>query len=210
MASENDLLRAVLDDPAADAPRLAYADWLAAGGEPGRARAIRAQLEADGMSADSGFAQELGGLGSRDISACAAILGLGRSAWRSGYAARLHWRRGFVDRVELPAAAFLAHAAALFAAHPIVAVRLADKRPARSEGAGGYAWSERPSAWAGGRPVTAWRKQRATEGASDLAAELFAAGLRRTGFESADQADDAVSAACVRYGRRLAGLVPLA
>jgi uncharacterized protein (TIGR02996 family) len=213
MTSEHDLLRAVLDDPAADAPRLAFADWLAAsGGEPGRAQVIREHLATDGPSAEGGFTQELGGVGSRDISGSEAVLGLGRSAWRAGYAAHLHWHRGFVDRVELPAAAFFAHAADLFTAHPIVAVRLTDKLPSRSdEGTGAYSWGECPPTPAGWR---AWHRpgkgRRDTERVSDLASELFAAGLPRAGFATAGQADDALSAVCVAYGRRLAHLRPLA
>lgn len=41
----------------------------------------------------------------------------------------LGFRRGFVCSVALPCAAFLAHALALFAAHPITEVRLTDRRP---------------------------------------------------------------------------------
>ena len=39
------LFRAILDDPDDDAPRLAFADWLAANGQPDRAEWIRASCE---------------------------------------------------------------------------------------------------------------------------------------------------------------------
>jgi uncharacterized protein (TIGR02996 family) len=44
--SDNDvLLRAILDDPDDDAPRLVYADWLEEHGEAERAEFIRVQVE---------------------------------------------------------------------------------------------------------------------------------------------------------------------
>ena len=39
------LVRAVLESPFDDAPRLVYADWLEENGRPGRAEFIRAQVE---------------------------------------------------------------------------------------------------------------------------------------------------------------------
>jgi hypothetical protein len=75
---------------------------------------------------------------------------LARSAWRGGYTALLGWSRGFVTRVEQPAAAFFIHAADLFAVQPIVGVRLTDKHPAKSEGLEEYTWRECP-------PSPGWR-----------------------------------------------------
>ena len=212
MTGERDLNRAVLDNLDDDAPPLAGAGLRAAAGtDPGRVRSIRESVDDAGPLAADEFTQEVGGLGSRDA-ACEAIRRLGRSAWRAGYAARLHWRQGFVHGVELPAAAFLAHAADLFAAHPIVRVRLTDKQASRSpDVTGAYVWGECPPVPVG---LPAWRRSgnrvRAADRASDVAAELFAAGLPRAGFETANQADDALSAACVAYGCQLAGLAPLA
>src|SRR5205814_2112647 len=45
---EHALLAAIVADPADDAARLAYADWLDEHGRPERAEFIRAQVEADG------------------------------------------------------------------------------------------------------------------------------------------------------------------
>ena len=211
MASEYELIRAVLADPAAARPRLAYAEWLAADGrDPGRACVIR-QAGAGDVEAVAGHTQELGGPGSA-AAGPGAVMRLGRSAWRAGYAARLHWSRGFVHEVELPAAAFLAHAADLFAAHPIARVRLTDKLASRpADGAGDYSWRECPPTQVG---VLVWRRpgsrRPVTRRASEVAPELFAAGLPRDGFQTAGAADDALSAACVAYGRQLAGQSPRA
>lgn len=39
------------------------------------------------------------------------------------------WERGFIFSIELPCAAFLEHAEAIFRAHPVTSVRLSDRRP---------------------------------------------------------------------------------
>src|SRR3954465_1671476 len=44
-STEPDLLSAVLAEPDDDAPRLAYADWLADNGQPERAEFVRLQIE---------------------------------------------------------------------------------------------------------------------------------------------------------------------
>ena len=49
MTAENSFLRAVIESPDDDAPRLIYADWLDDHGDPERADFIRVQaLDKDG------------------------------------------------------------------------------------------------------------------------------------------------------------------
>lgn len=186
-----DLLRAVLERPSLDAPRAAYA----------------AYARAEGCETPSGeFSQVIGGLSPGVVGEGLAVTALARSAWRSGYTARAGWRGGFIEQLDLPIAAFLAHAAELFAAHPITHVRLADKRARPTGTAGGVQWTRAlvvPVRSGALHPVGA---RAAVQSPSDLPPELFAAGLTWAVIDTAGQADEALSAACVAFGRRLAGL----
>lgn len=100
-------LRAVLDDPDADAPRLAFAEWVDAV-DPARAAFIRAQLSgdptADGLMAQHGprWAEEFAPWGARDFL----------------------WRRGFVEGMSLTGRSFINLGAALLDRTPLREVRL--------------------------------------------------------------------------------------
>ena len=148
----------------------------------------------------------------------------------------LIWRRGFAERVELVTAAFIggpcgrcaiwldrgmpadAHCPAcrgagrapgvagpLFAGHPVAAVNLTNKRPYHG-GEGTYDW------W----PDTVSATPEDPE--SDLPEAIFRLMPGRKVFSNghhicmeyatAAAAHAALSAACVKYGRRLAGLAP--
>jgi hypothetical protein len=187
--------RAVLDDPTSDAPRAAYAAWARTAGQEGPA---------------GEFWQEIGLLCPELPGEQPAVARLARSARRRGYTARAHWRGGFVDAVELPAASFLFHAADLFAAHPIAQVRLADKEARPAGPAGGVAWTPTPAAATARYAFQRLGARRGADRPSDLPPELFAAGLPAAPFDTTARADEALSAACVAHGRRLAGLPPLA
>lgn len=116
-------------------------------------------------------------------------------------------RRGFLDELRLPLPAFLAHAGAVFRAHPVTAVRLTCRRPNSPHPDGPFWWQYDPDigpnnpAWLppevfGRLPgeKRAWRTHR------------FEAGeVVRTRAE----ADDQLSVASVGLGRTLAGLPPL-
>jgi uncharacterized protein (TIGR02996 family) len=125
---------AVLAQPEADEPRLVYADWLEERGEP-RGEFIRVQVELAGLPhcAAPGGWFECGGcrpcqfrsreaelLAAHDEEWSTADLGglSGGAAWPHTY------RRGFLERLELSAAEWLAHAAALLAAVPLREVGL--------------------------------------------------------------------------------------
>jgi hypothetical protein len=99
-------------------------------------------------------------------------------------------RRGFVESVEFTTADFLAHAARLFAAHPITRVTLTDRRPDDL----GYGWG--------------WWLDTGEHDEVPEVAECFQAdpeGMRLVYPTEAD-ALKALSLACVHYGRQLAGL----
>jgi uncharacterized protein (TIGR02996 family) len=112
-------------------------------------------------------------------------------------------RRGFVAEVRLPCAAFLDRAAALFAAHPVVRVRLTDREPLhiRTD-----LWG-----WYSERELTRAHLQ------SNLPHELFelldgddksvrTEVGRRYQARDAGPLMDALSAAAVAFGRAKAGL----
>ena len=117
------------------------------------------------------------------------------------------YRRGFVNSVALTLADFDRHAAALFAAAPITSVRLTDRDPVlRYEG---VCWTV---AFGRGtieecrhpheipRTLARTLKVRDFDGSSlgNVAA-----------FRHRENADAWLSAACVAYGRSLAGLPPI-
>lgn len=116
-------------------------------------------------------------------------------------------RRGFVAEVSCPAAAFVEHAAALFAAHPVERVTLTDRKPGvrflLSNGFdnGGWIWgrasdySPTPAAWPHHLPKPLW--------------EVMAARGAEGPFADQQLALDALARVCVAYGRHLAGLPAL-
>lgn len=110
------------------------------------------------------------------------------------------WRRGFIERIELPLAAFMAHAADLFSRHPVIRdVRLSDREPGEQRYYSGHGWY-----WYGRElaniviepddlPPAIYRW---------LTAPMQADGFR--GYPTPELAHAALSAACCRYGRSLA------
>jgi uncharacterized protein (TIGR02996 family) len=118
-------------------------------------------------------------------------------------------RRGFVESITLPLAAFQGHAAALFAAQPITAVRLGDREP-RENGLREKPWFWVTTADFGDEPNHLPRDLRPLPGCAWM--DLGPAPQWDTQghyYSSADAAHAALSAACVRRGRLLAGLPPL-
>jgi hypothetical protein len=106
-------------------------------------------------------------------------------------AARCDLEGGLVARVELPLATFRATAAGLFAAHPVTSVGLSDRRPAMFPGGRWYWFFEAD----------------APHGPHDLPMELCPDGIEHFDvYRTEEQAQAAVSAWCVKHGRRLAGL----
>lgn len=146
MTRDDSLLRAILDAPDDDLPRLIYADWLDEHGEPARAEFIRVQCElahcsrcgGDGTAHGTDRPFEWSGPASYPgvCPGCAALrrrereLLDGQHCNARGCTNRLAWAapvsawtttfvRGFVSTVRLPAADFLTHADAILDACPI-------------------------------------------------------------------------------------------
>lgn len=141
------LLRAVLDDPADDSVRLAYADALEEAGDLARSEFIRVQVALDPLrcwgngtlgeplnDAEVAELRRYNTLRRRER----ALFAAHGAAWfgptgcltppnererQSGGEFRVV-RRGFVARGALPAAAWLAHADQILAAHPVTEVVL--------------------------------------------------------------------------------------
>jgi uncharacterized protein (TIGR02996 family) len=123
------LLRAVIDEPADDLPRLAYADWLEETGRPEwaeRPEYIRLMLRhprrADHVEYWRGNAA-----GSPVLQWPDSVYAL----TGGNPAPEPAWRRGFVAGLRCTLAEWLAHGPALAAAHPLQEVRLSDRQPAR-------------------------------------------------------------------------------
>jgi uncharacterized protein (TIGR02996 family) len=113
-------IQAIRDEPGNDLPRLVYADFLEDQGQSARAEFIRVQCELTSGVRDRGRRLEL-------LRRLRALVVDHRGEWLGDLAAWAPdsiFERGFVDRVSLPAEAFLEHAAALFIAHPISRVAL--------------------------------------------------------------------------------------
>lgn len=220
MTEGDALIRSVLADPADDAPRLIYADWLEERGRAEDAEFIRVQIELARRGFDGGLhTDEQGHLRHApphiaDLTARQLELwadGFGRpdlpatmSNWSaypmSTLGTQLRVRRGFVERVTCQTDEFLGVAGSLFARQPVTEVRLADRvlpfmRPAGPEFRGGFRWLIRP---ADAEHLTGfWLPEGIAEHLNEVGTGLY---------RSADEAEAALSRACVRYGRAAVGL----
>src|SRR4051794_19333399 len=121
--TEESLLAAVLAAPDADAPRLAYADWMAKHGQPERAEFIRLQVE----RARRPF-RDLERLypGERER----ALLAAHGEAWLAPLPERVRpcvtFERGFPARAQCEIIDFLAWDDALWQVAPLTVVHLVD------------------------------------------------------------------------------------
>lgn len=110
------LYQAILEQPADDALRSIYADWLEDHGDPERAEFIRAQIELSRLPADSPRHPELAAQQER-------LLKANRKRWTAGLPpwAREHarFRRGFVAEVSGTIADWVADGARLFELAPL-------------------------------------------------------------------------------------------
>ena len=113
-----------------------------------------------------------------------------------------HWcggvlRRGFVDEIRLPLAAFLEQVAGVFAAHPVTAVVLTDREPVqRATGRWSWEW-DRDAA----EPI-GWNRV-----LYGLAMESDPYGVMA--WPTPEDARRVLSGYLVNCGRKLAGLSPL-
>ena len=135
------LLRAVVERPADDAPRLVYADWLDDHGDPAWAEFIRLQVAAAGEpclnpeALRGGRCDDPGCRGCRQFRDRAAELGstpgFAAGAWGDWEPpiAGVWYERGFIEEVSVVAERFVEAAGRLFAVQPIRGVRLSGRMP---------------------------------------------------------------------------------
>lgn len=202
------LFRAILTDPADDAPRLVYADWLEADAPPGerdpaRAEFIRVQCEITAILDLVRLDRE----SPTDTRRLHALRARQADLWpragepmlrlAGGAANQLEIHRGFIFSFRGPLASWLAVGPALVARHPVTLVRVTDRRPVPASG--GYVW------------------RRGHEYASSVPAPVFAwlvgthwPNDRSRMLVTEEDAFASLSRACATYARRLAGLPPLA
>jgi uncharacterized protein (TIGR02996 family) len=110
------------------------------------------------------------------------------------------FRRGFIEKVEMWTADFLAHAPTLFAAHPVERVVLTDREPTHDV-VGWHYWTR----GAGSLAVDATRRYALPQTIYDNLGDYPDSG---DGMRTAAACNAALSAACVLFGRKAAGLPP--
>jgi uncharacterized protein (TIGR02996 family) len=127
-------LRAVLEAPDDDTPRLIYADWLQENGDPERGEFIQVQCQLARPDLEEPRRLLLG-------ERAGELLAKNRQAWLAalpGFLGRMQpeFRRGFVESVTTTVKPFVRHAEKLFAAAPVRAAHFLPARPGRREHAG--------------------------------------------------------------------------
>jgi len=207
------LLRAILADPADDTARLAYSDALEEEGQDRLANFVRRQMVGEPVTPALMALIPFEGILECQPHQTVRVAEARQATVTAPSGAALVWRRGFVVEVSCTAADFVEHAAALFSAHPVERVTLTDKRPCRAGMTDMPEWTwfvedvasdpidepiearlpgclfdmlDRRDAFSWSRPLVSWVPYRTRQSALD-----------------------ALSRACVAYGRRLAGLPAL-
>jgi uncharacterized protein (TIGR02996 family) len=181
---EDDLLWAVLERPWDDAPRLAYADLLMERGDP-NGEMIRGAVLVGGVV--------------RGVDTARGITG--SPCW--GF-----WSRGFCQEIVITIRHFSDSHRFLFERYPIVDVRVDDMAPHREDmGGGNTLWEWCRWGWRGEFNETCSVPQKLF----DLlpGGENVLARDRRAVYFTREAARDALSRACVEFGRQAVGLPPL-
>lgn len=196
------LLRHVLEAPGDDVPRLVYADWLEDNGQPERSEFIRVQVELEKLRQMTGSEPDYNPYRLWALIDAESRYDYERGVWLHqswpGWpmSSSCCWSRGFVSRIELPAADFTeANARALFSCQPITEVVLAGKRPVQ---VGDGRWQWFCENWAPdpiNLPYHLWQMVNPMQ-----------PGAVFGEWPTEPLALAALSAACVRWGRGLAGL----
>ena len=210
------ILRGICEEPQSDVRRLVAADWLDDRG--GRAGEIQARFIRDQIANVVVRSVPLS-----TLVAVESVLGCQpcqcRNLGRKGVAlvtgaggTELVYRRGFVSEVRCTQAAFLEHAAAIFAEQPVTAVVLTDRHI--------QPFSGLQYVWPGGCWMRDQTRHTGADPSCELADPLFErlrhsmSRLHRNMAEYVHVDANAtalrdLSRACVAFGRHRAGLSPL-
>ena len=206
MTEREALLAAVLDDPADEAARLVYADWLeeyGGGDDATRARLIRLTAEPRRVSVcENGVLQSAAFM--REPALNRLVIALAREVL-GDRTCHLTLRRGFFEEIECHRLRdWIAGGEAAVARHPLARVALRDRKP--------------PSAGAVNRHAVVWFRH------EDAIGDVYGNGMadvlpqalydRLTGhtdempripaykvFESTEAAEGALSRACLAWAR---------
>jgi uncharacterized protein (TIGR02996 family) len=200
MSDRDARMRAILEAPADDAPRLAFADWCEESGLLKWAKMIRHQVK---FPSPVTAPPPIGLTVKFSDGVLAGRCVLGEELVPFGVTC-IVLRRGFIESIEAPCETLLKHAEAIFAAHPVTAVKLWDRAPLRVVEGG-----VEVSAWCGGGD---WENP-----GGHLPPELFEFlprqvetdfGRRRgrRHYDNDEEALSALSAASVAFGRAKAEL----
>ena len=186
MSDREALMRAILEAPDDDAPRLIFADWLEENGWYWDATHLRQRVALPRTEELQIRAALLRGLHPLEP----------MPEWTRMLLGRAVVSRGFVQGVELEPMTFLEIAADLFAFQPVTQVQLIGARPKRDF----WAWT-----WEWGLAAA-----RDLPASHVLPKPIHDSLDRTTGprWPTEEAAELELSRACVRYGRRLAGLPP--
>lgn len=120
MTIEQAFLKDIVEHPDDDGPRLVYADWCDDHGDPDRAAFVRAQCRLHAMGR---FDPERYDLEAAELD----LLAKHEKKWKKPLAkitARCELARGFIEKVALPEAKFIAVWEDLFARAPVRALRV--------------------------------------------------------------------------------------
>ena len=203
------ILRRILEEPDEDTHRLVFADWLEENGEPERAEFIRltvdlARRERAGEEVDGGSPEAEREIQLWEHRAVYDSLCAGLPPDALPLELLRNTSRGFVSEIHLPTAAFLEHAATIFRAHPVTRVVLKDRKPA-----GGVLWYGAKDLAHAGPHDRHWIPHKIASLMPENRIYLQNAGFRHYRFDTEAETLDALSTACVAYGRSEVGLPPL-
>ena len=211
------LLRAILEDPFDDDRRLVYADWLEEAGDNERAEFIRVQIylaKLTGTVLRDRAEQKKYSLSVRRENEL--LNGPSPIFWGNDIPLPTSprndckdwgatWRRGFISGIKTKCAWFMDHAEEFFRNQPIIEVKLTDKMPSPSQLTDNYrtpfVWEERGDldpALPHVLPTPLFQAMKEIAGAGTFTVRLMS--------HNEPDAYAYLSAACVHYGRQLAGL----
>jgi uncharacterized protein (TIGR02996 family) len=182
--AERRLLDAVLADPDADAPRLAYADWAERQGDVARANLIREQIRGGRGLTPINADQARRNVPSADLRSSASICG--STAFAAFGAKDLVVRRGFVEGMSVSGRAFISLGGELLRLTPLREVRLVAVQPYMGELAHCPHLAKL-------RRLDLFGNRIGAVGVRELAGSEFLGGLRELGLSANDPGSDGLA-----------------